>query len=80
MTIGDVMAVVGFIGGVCLSLWVTLIGVALLFESKATAARGVLETQTRGALGLGVLLLATVGFGAIALINAPGALKIFGWL
>ncbi len=80
MTIGDVMAVVGIIAGICLSLWVMLIGAALLFETKAHAARRVWETQTRGALGIGVLLLATLGFGAIALLNAPGGFKLLGWL
>ncbi len=80
MTIGDVLAVVGFISGVCLSLWMLLIGVALLFESKADAARRVLENEAGGAFGLGIVLLLPLGFAAIALINGPGILKAFGFV
>lgn len=80
MTIGDVLAVVGFIGGVCLSLWVLLIGVALLFEVKAEAARRVLEAEAARAFGVGLALLLPLGFAGIALINAPGALKVFGFV
>ena len=79
MTIGDVLAVVGFIAGVCLSLWVLLIGVALLFEAKAGAARRVLEQEAGRTFGLGIVLLLPLGFAAIALINAPGALKVLGF-
>lgn len=78
MTIGDVLAFVGFIGGVCLSLWVLLIGVALLFETKANAARRVLENEAPRAFGLGFVLLLPLGFAAIAMLNGPGALKFCG--
>ena len=80
MTIGDVLAVVGFISGVCLSLWVLLIGVALLFEAKAGAARRVLENEASRAFGLGIVLVLPLGFASIALINAPGALKVLGFV
>ncbi len=80
MTIGDVLAFVGFIGSVCLSLWVLLIGVALLFESKAAAARRVLENEAGRTFCLGIVLLLPLGFAAIALINAPGILKLIGFL
>ncbi|HEY0074616.1 MAG TPA: hypothetical protein VGB77_10975 [Abditibacteriaceae bacterium] len=80
MTIGDVLAVVGVISGVCLSLWVLLIGVALLFEAKANAARRVLENEAGRAFGLGLLTVLPLGFGSIALLNAPGAFKFLGWI
>jgi len=79
MTIGDVMAVVGGVLAICLALWVLLIGAALLFEVKAQAARRVLENQAGRALGVGVALLVTLGFLAIALFKAPGGFKLLGW-
>jgi hypothetical protein len=80
MTIGDVMAVVGLIFGICLSLWVMLIGTALLFESKVRVARRVWETQTTGAFWLGALLVVTLGVLSVVLLNAPGAFKFLGFL
>lgn len=80
MTIGDVLAVVGVILGICLSLWVTLIGAALLFEEKTRLARRVWETQSGGALGIGLALLLPLGVGGIALLSAPGGLKLVGWI
>jgi hypothetical protein len=80
MTIGDVLAVVGVIGGICLSLWAMLIGAALLFEGRAQTARRVWEKHTGAAFGVGFVLTLLLGVGGIALLNAPGALKIFGWI
>ena len=80
MTIGDVLAVVGVILGICLSLWVLLMGVALLFEGKANAARRVLENEAGRAFGVGLVTIVPLGAGSIALLNAPGAFKLLGWI
>ena len=80
MKIGDVLGTVGLIGGVCLSLWVLLIGSALLFESKARAARRIWENEAGRALWVGVILVVTLGLLAIVLLKAPGAFKLLGWI
>lgn len=80
MTIGDVLAVVGFLFGVCLSLWVLLIGVALLFEAKANAARRVLENEAGWAFVVGLIALLPLGVGAVALLSKPGPFQFFGWV
>ncbi len=80
MKIGDVLGTVGLIGGICLSLWVMLIALALLFEEKAHAARRVLENQAGRALGLGLALALPLGFLSIALFKAPGGFKLLGWI
>lgn len=80
MTIGDVLGFAGAIGGISLSLWVLLIGVALLFEAKASAAQRVLENEAGKAFGIGVVVLLPLGALSIVLMNLPnGAAKFLGF-
>ena len=80
MTIGDVLGFAGAIGGISLSLWVLLIGVALLFEAKASAAQRVLENEAGKAFGIGVAVLLPLGALAIVLLNLPnGLVKMLGF-
>lgn len=81
MTIGDVFAAVSIIIGLGLSGWALLVGLALIFTQFAAQAQGHLENAPGAAFGTGLALVATIGVGAVALLNAPnGLLKLVGWL
>ena len=81
MTIGDVLAMTGFVTLLCVSLWALLVGGTLLFARRAETARMSLEATPWRAMGSGVLLVAIGGVGGVALINQPnGLLKLFGWV
>ncbi len=80
MTIGQVMAVVYpvLLGG--LGLWAAILMCGLLLSGRTTRAARALEARP-GKLALSGLVVGTLGIGAgLGLLNAPGILKIVGWL
>lgn len=82
MTIGDVLAVGGMITATGGTLWATLMAQSLLFPEKASRARAVLVTQPKKAIGLGALLIATLGaIGFVFIVGVKGGmLGLLGWL
>lgn len=78
ITIGDALAVVGLVFGVCGSLWALVLGTSLLFPSRAAAAQVALERPWKSFLW-GLLVAATLGVLAIGLMAAPNPLaKVLG--
>ncbi len=80
-TIGDVMTFIGIIGGLLVSIWASLVGIALLFPRKANHARTHLETSPWVSLVLGGALLVLTGFISVVLLNLHFPLTtLLGWL
>jgi len=75
ITIGDALAVIGIVMGVCISAWALLVGVALLFEEKAMRARAYAEAAPKKALGLGVVLALLIGSPALILLQQPSGVR-----
>jgi hypothetical protein len=79
-TIGDVMTFIGLIGGLLISIWASLVGVALIFPRKATRARTHLESSPWASLILGAALLFLGGLTTVFLLNLHNPLLTFmGW-
>jgi len=79
-TIGDVLTFIGIIGGLLVSIWASLVGVALIFPRKATRARKHLESSPWVSLVLGAALLVLGGFATVILLNLHNPLLTFlGW-
>lgn len=79
--IGDVMAVVAALVGICISAWALMVTCGLLFPSRSDAAREYLVRRPKAAIGLGALITLIPGFLGIAILSVPmpGA-KLFGML
>jgi len=79
-TIGDVMTFIGLIGGLLISIWASLVGVALIFPRKATRARTHLVSAPWASLILGAALLFLGGLAVVFLLNLHNPLLTFmGW-
>lgn len=78
ITIGDALAVVGTLFGVCASAWALVVGCALLFGNAAERAEHEVERPWK-CLGIGTLLALTLGVLSFALVASPaGPLKLLG--
>lgn len=78
ITIGDALAVVGGLFGICASIWALVVGCALLFGGASERAERRLERPWR-CLGVGFLVAATLGVVSFALVAAPaGPPKLVG--
>ena len=78
ITIGDALAAVGALFGVCGSLWALVIGVSLLFPARAEAARVAIE-RPWASFFRGLLAVATLGLLARVLSSSPAPLlKLLG--
>jgi hypothetical protein len=76
---GDVLAVVATLAGVCLSAWVLLIGSSLIFSRRAAAAESLLEHSPWRSLIIGLAVGTLGGIVSIALTAQPsGVLKLVG--
>ncbi len=79
MTIGDVLAVIGGVAGVGLTIWAMLVLSALAFEGLTRTGQRLLEKRRAPILFTGVVVAATVGVIALALLNqANGLFKLIG--
>jgi hypothetical protein len=81
MTIGDVLAVVAGVIGLCVSLWGMLMASVLLFGGAAERGKDRLQAHPTATLLTGAALAGTAGFFGIVLLNqANGLLKLVGWV
>ena len=80
LILGDVLAVVASLFGICLSAWATLLAFSLLFPDRAErAAESIKVSPTRMGL-LGAVLTFVLLFTAIVLLKNPLPLvKLIGW-
>jgi hypothetical protein len=79
-TIGDVLAIVAVLAGICLSAWALILAVALVFPRKADQARSTLVHHPWASFFIGLILWATVGlFGFILTAQAFPPAKLLGW-
>jgi len=81
LIIGDVLAVVASLIGICVSLWATLVGTALLFSARSDRARLVAENSPWRSFGVGVGVALTIGvLSAILLANPAPLGRLLGFL
>lgn len=81
LILGDVLAVVASLVGICLSAWATLLAFSLLFPNRAErAAESIQGSPTR--MGVRGLIIASVMlFGSVVLLQSPfPAVKLLGWI
>ena len=79
ITIGDALAVVGGLFGVCLSLWALVMATAMLFGARAERAEGALARPWR-CFFIGLAVALTLGVLAVALVAQPLPLaKLLGF-
>ena len=75
MTIGDILAIVAGLVGICITAWALMVTCGLLFPTKAETARAALIAKPKAtscwfrASGS----LALPGFVGVALLSAPNA-------
>lgn len=81
VVLGDVFLVIAYLFGVCLSTWALVLGVALLFPSKAARAEAATERHAWPTffVGLGVFGLGGVLSLALLAQPLPGA-KLLGFI
>lgn len=75
--LGDVLAVVAALAGICVSAWSLTMLVATLFPLRAERAQTALAERPGRAFGVGLGLWLTVGVLALTLMNAPNPLAKF---
>jgi len=79
-TIGDVLSIIGFIVGLLVSIWASLVGFALVFPNKSENAKNHLQTAPWVSLILGAALLVLGGVFAVVLLNLHNPLTtLMGW-
>ena len=79
--IGNVLAVVSALVGICISAWALMVTCGLLFPGKSEAAREFLIRKPKAAVGLGAAITLVPGFLSMVLLGLPmpGA-KLFGFM
>jgi len=81
VTIGDVLAVIGFLTATVLSVWALVMAVSTLFRERTMRARVRMEKAPGKVTLLGAVLTLVVGATAAALLNHPvPLLKLVGWI
>src|ERR1044071_197256 len=80
LTSGDVMTVLYAVIGISLSVWATLIGMAMIFGRRASRSEDLIEQSPWRCFGIGIAVTAPLGLIAILLLQAPnGIAKLVGW-
>src|SRR5690242_15466631 len=80
LTSGDVMTVLYAVIGISLSVWATLIGMAMIFGRRASRSEDLIEQSPWKCFWIGLAVWAPLSFVAILLLQAPPApAKIAGW-
>jgi len=80
MFLGDVLAWVAGLIGLFLTTWATILACSLLFDRRTGAARDDIEAKPAQAFLRGLLIQATIGALAIAMISNPlPLLKVVGF-
>lgn len=80
-TIGDVLAVVGIVITVVVSLWALVIVVSVLFSKRVQRAQTRMEQAPVKTLLLGAAMSLILGIIVAALLNQPNPLgKLIGWI
>jgi hypothetical protein len=69
--IGDVLAVVAALVGICVSAWALMVTCGLLFPAKAESARSVLLAKPKTTIGLGLALTLLPGVLGIVMLGLP---------
>jgi len=78
---GDVLAVVATIVGLFLTGWATTVAAGLLFPGAAERGRQAVTDSPKRTVGLGIVLMLTLGLGSLVLLGAPLPLgKLLGWI
>ncbi|MCB8932161.1 MAG: hypothetical protein M9921_15475 [Fimbriimonadaceae bacterium] len=78
ITIGDALAAVGGLLGICASIWALVVGCSLLFGQAAERAEREIEHPWRS-FGVGLLVALTLGVVSFALVASPvPLLKLLG--
>ena len=81
LMLGDVLAVVATLAGVCLSAWALVMAFSTLFPTKVEEARDAVSGQPWKCFRWGLGLWLTAGTASVALLNAPNPLaKLVGWI
>jgi hypothetical protein len=81
MTIGDILAIVAAVVGICVSAWALMVTCGLMFPAKAETARQVLLSKPKACIGLGVGLALVPGFLGVVMLGSPHpGLKLLGML
>lgn len=81
LILGDVLAVVASLVGICLTAWTTLLALSLLFPSRAERAADGIRIAPGRTFGWGVVLTAILGFAGLVLLGNPAPVaKLVGWL
>src|ERR1051325_6352210 len=80
LTSGDVMTVLYAVIGISLSVWATLIGMAMIFGRRASRSEDLIEQSPWKCFWIGLGVWGLFGFIALILLQAgnPG-IKLAGW-
>lgn len=80
LILGDVLAVVASLFGVCLSAWATLVAFSLLFPDRAERAADSIRESPGKMAGLGLVSTAVLALLSLSLLQQPlPLLKLAGW-
>lgn len=80
-TIGDGFIIAFTLTGLFITSWVTSIAIMLLFPNVSERARVAATERTAKTVGLGLVLLLTIGLlGIVGLGNPLPILKLVGWV
>ena len=79
---GDVLAFISLLIGTCVSSWALTMAYGLLFPSKSLVAQRAITESPWKCMGLGALVVATLGlFGVILIGSVPNPIvKLLGWV
>lgn len=81
VTIGDVLGIVAFLGGVGLTSWALVVCCGLLFSHRVEAARDALEASAIKSILRGIGLVLVPGILSFVMIVQPNPLgKFLGWM
>lgn len=81
VTMGDVLAVLGLLFGVCISGWAMIVGAGLIFMGRAGYARQKIESHPFRSVFRGLILTIIGGVGGVVMIATPNPLiKLVGWM
>lgn len=81
LTLGDVLAIVASLAGICVSAWALTMAVTTLFWDRTNRAKDAVATRPWPAFWTGILTVLVGGTISVIFLNLPNPLmKGVGWL
>ena len=69
--IGQVLAIVAALVGICISAWALMVTCGLLFPARSETARAALLENPKGTIALGLVLALVPGFVGVVMLGLP---------